>query len=656
VRSAIVSDLAMDFVPTPMFDSVLTVIKKSMASKVERDFIIPVVTGMMGVGKTRFGQELCRSLASNRVVTGFLNSPDQLRPGEPAIAEQCLAEALLRAFWPSRPALPMNIQFTLSDVIDKLRADFGCEDIAVVLQIDEYSRNVPGVNGVLMGCVGALTGRDTFHVVPILTGVRPMADVAPRLFGTKYLFDRFTLAPIGVDSLATREAFAKAIKMTSTTWGPHLETLLTVCGGYPASIVALVDVLKGLQEKKFSELQQRGVLPPDDAEAVYKGVLGKVDDRYKEARWFEVFGSAANMDSIDKEKRQVTDRTRRLLVRILLFALGDVPVTRNQIVHPDKPNYSFAALEQVGLVTLSRSGNGHADEAPNEVEECRLSLPLLAMSVMNGYLKVVEWGILDNPFSVGFAIHEKLAMASLAVRVWAWREARGVGAKCTLSELRPGATVVGLAGGDELSIKLPASVRCEQLAFKIESGKLCTGLDGTGPTLSSDDGTLVMMAQNERGIDGCAVFSGTWKGEDVVVCWLSQSKSLELTTAQPDSVVTNDVVKKIADVEGHLVKAWLQGRAGEKDKPVLFVYDVFSDRAPGAKFAANGLELPSASRTLGRKGAVIVATTRENMAAAVGSALGIRASLKRAADKPPVGEASKEKKRGLVGRRGGSAA
>ena len=106
-----------------------------------------------------------------------------------------------------------------------------------------------------------------------------------------------------------------------------------------------------------------------------------------------------------------------------------------------------------------------------------MAMPLLAVSAMNRWYldaaRRTQWDVLDNRFATGFEIQEKLALASLAVRVRALLlllavTVKGPGRTRTLADLRPGSSVIWAdkTTPPKLLITLPLLVTCERVAIK----------------------------------------------------------------------------------------------------------------------------------------------------------------------------------------------
>ena len=640
-------DALIHYVDTPLREMVVEVVQKTMAKSEEREMCFPIITGMMGVGKTRFAQEVCKDLKGPNVIVGYIGDAGDLAgEGEKNLASERLAQALLMAFWRRIPA-PNEVSYDLKSVIDKFRRDFKNPNVSVVLHIDEYSRNVPGLNLVLLGCVKAAITHH-FHVVPVFTGVKPLtADLVPQKFGSQFSFDRHTLSPLVADSLEMRVRFKEALRVhEGVELCQDLIMLLQACGGYPASIVATLQVLRSLSEPVRKHMLSHGILPVDQVQAVYSKVVANLEQRYSETRWMEVLKNLVP-DKTGEKVLRLTDRSRDLLRRVLLVALVDAAVKRSDVVFQPASETTYDNLEGCGLVTLLP-----VDGSPSAVT---VTLPLLAMTAMNRFLTVVDLDVLDSPFATGFVAHEKLSMVSLATRLRVLAALKAPGSTCTLAELRPGSLIVFKKGKGDLVITLPANVNLLQVGALVKSGSLVTGANALGHPLPTDDGTLWLAALNEQGLDSGVLLCGKLGGKDVLVFIESQSKSLNATTAIDGSFVSNGMVKTVLNdmeaVRSDWVKTWLVERSKKDDKPVVVVRDVFTDRKTGPQFKKNGVGLPDVPTAKGEGETVaVVFTSRDEMPTAIGSVLSMRAALKRPAAGAPAGVAQEKKAKARRGR------
>jgi hypothetical protein len=652
----------MDYIQQPpVVQQVSKMVSDSLQCQVERDLKFPIITGMQGVGKTRAGQEVCRAISSSSVKVGYISNAKLLRLGEPYEIESCLAWALIMAFLPNFTP-PPGMHYDMNMVMNKAKKDFGNKNVSLVIQIDEYRTNVPAINLLLVGCVTILT-KSAFHVVVVLTGIKPVIDVSPNKLGSKFHVVPFVLNPLVPLADETISAFSKALQIKQgVKLCQDLQTLLLVCGGYPASMVAAIEQLKGITDIGIRNyMRESGILPLEHVKTVYDTLVNHLAERYNENRWVDAISSLPTGPpdfSKKDEGKKLSLRSKTLLTRVLLYSLAGVPIEKdNKVI--DDVEVTYKNMEQSGLVTLTKVTS-------NDSDNYTVSLPLLAMSVMNQYLHVVDFGILDNPFEVGFNPHEKLSIASFAARVRVMIASVGAGKTCTMEQLRPGA-IFKNTSGKVLLVKIPNEVKCFELGHLLKniskSGPIKTGLQGNGVDLPNLDGTMWMAAINEEGVDGGALFSGTFDTKEVLILVLSQSKSLQTTTNVKDSVIqkgkVTDAVEKIVGVQNDWIEKWVSERAKAENKEVVVVYDLFSDRSTGPKFnPTNDIVLPTKKR--GRLAAIsttnkqqqdvpvvsIVLTARGEINNAVGPALALRASIKRSDDVQGGNNKVKRGKRG----------
>jgi len=421
---------------------------------------------------------------------------------------QHLSDALVQAFLPEETS--RLVDHNIATVVTKMRKDFG-KDVWVVLHVDEYASNLPGVQSLLSGCSSTMLEYG-FHVVVILTGMQPVNDIPMHRLGSPYQFERRALNPLIDQTERVNAAFAKAIGVQNgVSLGQGLLCLLDACGGYPVSIVAAAKhVNEGVDEFNRNRLRTSGEIDSSILRRVYANLCADLMGRYSESRWI---GTIYRNTGVD-----VSVNSKTLLKRILLYALTEIPVKEEDQILREKAGITFAHLRERGNIDLIPVKNGGG---------VIVTLPLLAMSVMNSYLHVVPWGAIDDPFVTGFAAHERLAMASLAVRVNALIVARGANQMCTLADLRPGSRI--WPADEALAIRIPESVNCMNQGTKVDEGRVSGEPgNGSGP-LPDAEGTMWITALDERVVDGVAIFSGTFNGKEVIVFFASQSKSLDPT-------------------------------------------------------------------------------------------------------------------------------
>lgn len=565
------------------------------------------------------------------VKTGYMGSPNVISQysgdfGADPQNEQCLADALVAVFFKSNRM--KWSPYTFDTVIAKLKSEFG-EDVALVLHVDEYSRSINNVQALLRGAAVALRDRG-FCVTLVLTGMKP-SEALELNTASCFSLVPCVLAPL-LDQVLVNQSVAGALGIEpEVKWDNNLYTLVEMCGGYPASLEALVQELKYFKDQ--TNLKTSGWVSCEDAKKVYSSIQYALSVRYGQQRWSSFFPSTSKVPTVAYNEYGRFIDAKALLRRVALIS------TARLLVDPDcaileQPNYAdvtYRQLEPSGLMTLEPAGNGIVF----------VGMPLLAIGAMNKADQFVDWDMLENPFEVTFSAQERLALASLSLRLRALTELHGVGALRSVSELRPGATMVVPQGEskEKLKIRLPKSLKCLYLGTLIKNGKLHLDFDGQGDPPSSEDGTILMMATDEQAIDGVAVLSGKRGDQDVLVVFLSQSikPTTDVSSGTLDNGLVTGVLTGMEVVGNRLLEIWLDERV-KKGAKVEFVCDLFSDKELGPGFRIGDVVVESP-----RNPTVLFLTSRSQLKEVVGPVLHVRGSLKRSVD--PAATAVKKKKR-----------
>ena len=616
--------------------------RETLRANFERDVNLVIISGMFGVGKTRLVQEVCRTVQQTHpfIRRGFIRDASTL-PGVGTAdkASERLALALLVAMWPD---VNRNASYRLEDVIAKCKRDFG-ENAGVILHIDEYARNVEGVALIFRGSVHAcLTHK--FPVCIILSGTRPVVDLEPAKFGSPARLKRHVLLPLKADAPELIANIHKGLHVPLDVVFCHdVDMLIRLCGGYPASIIAMIETLNmhltsepGLR----AHFERTGIITVDHVKIVFDKLIQALESRYSIDGWKTLMSSITLPDMAAGNLRRLPARTEDIMRRIMLVALADVEVSRSSNVL-DKYDISYQAMEQTGLVTLVPLNS-------NTLDRCSVIVPSLALTFLSKIIpSVVEFDLLASPFNVGYAPQEQLAAGSLVAKLRALIETRGLGGTCTLEELRPGSFIKYdyEKGASNLVIELPSEVKVTRASPTKSSIGLTSGVSLGGPPLSTLDGTVFMAGEGEEAIDWGAVFTGRLNVgtavEKILVFYDSQVKSLLVTTDVDGSVVQQAKLKEVlSDMEGvrdAWVQAWLSARAKAESKRVVVVHEVFTDRRAGDKFESAKVLVPAPrNKKSPVKTVAVVLTMRADMIKAIGPVLSLRSSLKRAAVADPL--------------------
>lgn len=283
------------FVKTKGFDGILDHVVNSLRIEALRDFVIPVISGAMGSGKSRLGAEICKAAASNpqleglTILTAYLPSATALSSAGRSIQnlDDCLrvlSDALIKTLFHGPPD---GLVATLPEIKAKLDSEI---IYAVVLQIDECSKNVPGVDLLLKACAFAFI-QWHLRVVPILTGLKPLNGLAPAEIGSRFYLSYHVAEPLtGSDEIRAlvEESFALYldVPLNKLRQCSLLGNLLNDCGGYPASLPILAsEVLNPIRKVAYEHLKKTGNLSRDVAQELYSKILSNLSIRYKESEW-----------------------------------------------------------------------------------------------------------------------------------------------------------------------------------------------------------------------------------------------------------------------------------------------------------------------------------------------------------------------------------
>jgi len=527
--------------------------------------------------------------------------------------------------------------------------DFSGAQHALVV-IDEYQADVQSTKRCIESAASWWTAG--FKVFLVICGTRPVYDVP---LSNKLPYDHlrsFEVKPLEASSALLHRSFCASLGVDPELNTVNLKTLLRACGGFPASVMALRQAIlhpSHQYETALNQLRANGILSISDAQRYYDDVLSEVKSRYGESRWRAVFSA--------QQSDRVSDNTRELLERIMFFALDETVVTTSDPVLASKPSVTYLELEASGMLALDYVGR-----RKERGGQATVRLPLLALAVMDDFMKVVPFGVLSSPFGSQFFDTELVGQAALAVRLKAKRLLAGARnpATMSLSDLRPGAVTQPSSAENDLVINVPEHVTWYALGSPLTKAKaeVRSGADGMGPVATVHAGTVATTALNEKGTDGVALLDGAWCKQPADIVVLSQYKSLLPTSEVLDQPMTQGELAKIlqalasvlpANVKALLDAALSAPRSGGPQQPgssaaspaaapkqVVIVYDVLTDKELGARFKETRLELPPAlGKVVGTgsaRGVVVLLTHRLAISQALGSVLSLRGSLKRERD------------------------
>jgi len=603
-----------------------------MASRAQRDQLYYVFTGPMGVGKSRTGHELARSAIQKAPTPfgepqwtwrqGYLRSASQLPEYEESEAlrkndGECfnvLAHALVRSLCSTVRTLPTQVSF--EQVSATIMERLGCQGI--MLHVDEFATNPFAVMMLMRACSLTSIGPEgTLRVHMVVTGVRSMLNLYPLAQGSRYAVVYKTLPVLASEALnssvATLLGFGDTALFENCT---RLHNLITDCGGFPVFIERLVVILHDLckEDPVLAEgLLKRGNMDVTKARLTYDKLVASLTMRYTEAAW-------ANTTAVkDEKKDHMSFPTKAMLRRVTLDAITASPIPSTDIIyHKNSYAITYRDAETGGLLAVS---------------DDKVVLPLLAISTMNEYLRVVDGYVLKNPFVYGFEVHEQLALVSLQARLRRMNllQIRN----CMLKDLRPGARI----SGDHLNLTLDVPYCPQENISILEVGTFFEKNFGDGLRLGAEGkdgrppvtpGTLLMAADGQKSVDGALYLEGMYRSSKCHILLLSQSKWSQLyypgSAMSSTSTITTGVAKDILDrmekMRDAVMESWFGGcKEGEH---WFFIYDLFSDRAEGEQLSVQKIELSPMS--------ALVVTTEDTIQDVVGPVLGVRARLKRLAE------------------------
>jgi hypothetical protein len=600
--------LNIPYIEPPLLKEAKIALDSTFEAPEVRYWRVPVVTGMSGVGKSRLGYELCRlsqnSLELRRRVVGYIAFAKDIHVSRKGDKLQTLADALVLAFVP--PESRTNLVYTFVDVMHSMQSQYG-KHVSVVLHVDEYQQNIIALNELIRGCVAASTDY-MFKVIPIFTGIKPLIDIGKPtdtsdLSHTKVSYFRAHLPPLDAMSPALMNSFATAIGVyDDVPLGLNLRMLLKLCGGYPSSIsVAVSEIRVNIKNGAHNTMTREGIVSIKELKNVYDRIVYREMHRFDQKRWEDSFGKGVHVE--------------RVLMRLALSALCDGKVSHHFISGGLK--ITLDEMSTTGLLSIVKSKPDTTEQEnmnDEREEKFEVILPAIALSIMNSYLRIIDIDVLGNPFQEGFTIHERLAMCSIVMRVkfqkllknqqqldmkqkYAQNQTQIPEPPKTmlLADLRPGARIrENLAISNDLKINIPDRVTyqfLELLLKDVKDGAVVQN-DSQAEVLP-EDGTVFISALDEQGLDGGALFSGVLHGKEVLVLFISQSRSIKLTTStrlQRHHVIA--ATRGLMKVKDSWIAKWIAKRAKSEAREILVIYDIFCEKEEGRMFNNDCVLLP----------------------------------------------------------------
>lgn len=570
---------------------------KELPTKELRELQYCLVRGAMGVGKTtttyRAVTSVCSKLPACMPCYVRLDTfQDRLRMNstedeiDPAML---LASALLYGFSHRQLAVYGP---SLHEMTGKIGDDLGV--VKVILHLDEFQSHPILAKKIMSGCKLSLLGDSlSFCVVPILSGVNDLNQIAEPMNPSNWSGDEVQLGPLPMDELEKHFADALDIKWDVYSDCMHLRTIFKDCGGYVHQVIRVLesiqarhDVHAGLKSGNFGAAS---------AEAVFQDCLGRLQSVFGAQRWHALFTSKTPPPGTESEARSrpsLRTSTVTVLTKIIFAVFSKYPVDKNAVMLELKTGGS---VRQIQWITCRDLGTVDLRLCPDGNGTYTVEASLMSLLVMNRVANmepIPEHLGIENPFREGWQTLEKVAMVSLMSQLRARDSLQTVRRfvcrfhhrilteqKMNITALRPGANFQSKYA---LEIINPEGVVFSVLTTHLESPDLKTT---NGGTCQLNPGDVIVAADRQKGCDGLLIVDGRIllgrkKPQKTAIIWISQSKKQETSgmTGLPsgstlfDGTIETEILPKMREV----AKAFK--RKYSKFKKAFVVYDVFSDR------------------------------------------------------------------------------
>ena len=591
------ADATLDFVEDDNYMDILERLNRSVHDE-QRELSYHVVRGPMGVGKTTIVWnaiiKFCASGEWNPCYFSMDTMLDIVRGSPNQDDGRSLLSGLLLYEFTKRKI--RTIEYDYENLVDRLRKLYSIgtdKPIKIVLHLDQFQDDLNRCGYVLRAIRETMMDRDPLWIIPVVSGIRTLGGIEQvSHISTGFQSIVLECGPLPPEKL--RKSLIDSLHISRELYdeNKHIQAIFRDCGNVAYMVAILLRAIRDVPEA-CQALKENQVIN----EAVAKKVFDKCTDYAS-----NVYGAVRFHATIQRN----SDRTRPLehvrnsaryqettlplLQKICLLAFTRRAVISKTPLLPaeldedgSEKDWSVEKWSLLGIYRLESIRNA----------EYYVEIPLLILTVMNSFCNVIPaLAQLDDPFDHSWQSLERVALCTVLTQL-AVRQPRDDAQEkwVSITDLRPGAEY---SGPPKLEVCVPKKITFTKLDKRIETKDKdgMTNPDGTFVDLSQV-GDFRLTVDGQHGVDGWVNLKGRVDGREVLVVWLSQSKSQEksLETGQPSgsklykSQITKTLLGKMEDVFKSL-----------KGKDPVFenafvVYDVFSNRL-GATRRESHIEMP----------------------------------------------------------------
>ena len=567
----------------------------------KRGYGIAAIYGTMGVGKTRYAQELMMAATQNlpegRNVIRLYVTLSDIRADWSAKDDimDILAKTLTYAL---DPEVPHWNGITWSDVTQQAKKDLGDKPL-VLLNIDEAHSKLEGKqdlkHAIVAACQSTMRARappsGRLVVIPVLSGVFNIAR--PQLDVSDFVDHNIHLKALKDDALeGLKNAFCKTLGISQLMYESNnlenLRRLFDMCGGFPY----LVDSLQQeMRSSTHAKARSDRALCPETAQVVFENVIGRIQLAYGKDRWHAFMADKAiTLDKREGNKKDIGTRisfqlaTKMVMRRVLLDIITERKINPNDYIISPIPDtrsdseFKYFKSSMIKYRDLDESG------VVEIVNEC-VRAPLLVIIVMNSVVELFPGEAkVREPFHKNWETHEHLALFTLCMRLEdALSKPKGLSTK--LSALRPGAQWFG---ADNVLVRGigPSKDGNRAVSFTFWHSYCINAsaqmqIERTSKLKEAFLEPMVAMpVVNEKAIDGVMYVPGNRRTKQVLLLSQSKARGLSQDKNTPgelaETVLTNADVKILVEEmrtqKNQLVNAY------PHLANATFVYEVFSNR------------------------------------------------------------------------------
>ena len=395
-----------------------------------------------------------------------------------------LATALLACFTDNK--LLVHKALYLDKVADRAFETYGSKYF--LLHIDEFQSSPEVTKQLIRACGNTIWNENSYiHVIPIVSGI-PGLDFPVEV--STWAKKQVQLGSLPLDGLWS--SLLKAIGLPHGQYGDYknLSILFRDCGGYAFQVVILAEKIK----ENLQGLTQD--LSPAEAKIVFQNMLTGIENVYSESRWHAMFSSKYKEATHGIARHRPSwPKTKHAMKQVMLFVL-----TKKRILSMEDQFVTDVTWEKCKLA-------GMVDFVQEDKSGWIAKCSLFALLAMNKIANVIPaMAHLDNAFDDGWQAHERVALVSFMVHL----QIHDAGTKVLLQDCRPEAYFKTKA--TKVEIIAPADMK-----FQTEEKGLA---DDTELSV----GSVLLVADNEPGVDGVMLFDGFVDDVPRQILVLSQSK------------------------------------------------------------------------------------------------------------------------------------